>query len=123
MSNENKGLSENQKPTIPKPSLPQSDEKSRRDAKKEQQQFEKEQSEHERDQITRKVLAWCMWGFIAAVFVLMIGSVLTLGWHSLSSKNLHWLDYEQIQVLKNFVLSGAVVGFGTTYLRRYIDGR
>lgn len=55
-----------------------------------------------------------MWALVVIVFLILIGSVITLGWHSLLPQRIHWLDTNQIQVIKNFVLSGAVVGFGTS---------
>ena len=110
--------------TVPKPDPPShTDEKSKSAAEKEQQLLEKEQSEHKRDQTTRVIFAYGMWALVVVVFVLMISAVFTLGWHTLAPIWLHWLDPDQIQVIKNFVLSGAVVGIGTSYLRRYLDDR
>ena len=64
-----------------------------------------------------------MWVLMAVVFVVVVGAVFTLGYHHLFSKTWHWLDEDELQDIKNFVLSGAVVGLGTTYIRRYLEGR
>ena len=35
--------------------------------------------------------------------------------------NFGWLEENAYQTVKNFVLSGAVVGLGTTYLKKYFN--
>jgi len=58
-------------------------------------------------------------GLIAVVFFIIIAAVLTLGWHLLAPDGWHWLSGSSLQDVKDFVLSGALVGFGTAYVRRY----
>ena len=130
MTNESKEFEESLGPSIPRrlfiprQSPPKTNDKSERDAEKELRLLQKEKSEHRRDQITRYLLAGCMWLLFIVVFLIIIATVVILAWHFLTPDNdvWQWLDPDQIQVLKNFVLSGAVVGFGTAYLRRYMDG-
>ena len=92
-------------------------------AEAEQQELERKRSEHHRDQTSRKILAWGMWVLMAVVFVVVVGAVVTLGYHHLLPKSWHWLGEDALQDVKNFVLSGAVVGLGTSYIRRYLEGR
>ena len=66
-------------------------------------------------------MAWGMWLLMGVVFALILGAVVTLGWHTLFPTSFHWLDEVQIQSIKNFVLGGAVVGLGTSYLRRFLE--
>ena len=67
-------------------------------------------------------MAWGMWILMVVVFTLICAAVFTLGWHILAPECLHWLTHDQHQDIKHFVLSGAVVGLGTTFLRRFLDG-
>ena len=55
------------------------------------------------------------------VFFIIVAAVFTLGFHLLLPAEIHWLEEKELQEVKNAVLSGAVVGLGTTYLRRYVD--
>ena len=64
-----------------------------------------------------------MWLLMIAIFVIVIGAVCILGWHHLSPERWHWLDEKALRDIKNFVLSGAVVGLGTNYIRRYLETR
>ena len=58
-----------------------------------------------------------------AIFVIVIGAVCILGWHHLSPERWHWLDEKALRDIKNFVLSDAVVGLGTNYIRRFLETR
>ena len=60
---------------------------------------------------------------MVVVFVIIILAVATLGFHLLAPSTCHWLKPDELQEVKNAVLSGAVVGLGTTYLRRYVEER
>lgn len=64
-------------------------------------------------------MAWGSWGLMIVIFVSIIATVITLTWHILAPWD--WLDPEELSTLKNFVLSGAIVGLGTSYLRKYLD--
>ncbi len=57
------------------------------------------------------------------VFVLIVSAIVTLGYHLLVPNDWYWLEDHELQDIKNLVLSGAVVGLGTTYIRRYLDNR
>lgn len=108
---------------IPSPTglAPTSDD--RATAQAEQHDLEKDASKHHRDEVARKIIAWGMWILMATVFAVVIFAVFTLGFHLLVPTEWRWLDSEELQEVKNAVLSGAVVGLGTTYLRKYIDER
>ena len=60
---------------------------------------------------------------MGAVFVIVVMAVVTLGYHLLAPNTWHWFQPDELQDIKNFVLSGAVVGLGTTYIRRYLEER
>lgn len=90
-------------------------------AQAEEHQLEKAASKHLRDEIARKIIAWGMWVLMVVVFLVIISAVFTLGFHLLTPKWLHWLCEEDLQEVRNAVLSGAVVGLGTTYLRKYVQ--
>ena len=62
-----------------------------------------------------------MWVLIVVVFVVIILAVFTLGFHHLTPETWHWLNKNALQDIKNLVLSGAVVGFGTSYMRKYLE--
>ena len=55
------------------------------------------------------------------VFVIIVSAVLTLGYHLLAPSSHHWLLPEEIEKVRNAVVSGSFVALGTTYLRRYIN--
>ena len=90
-------------------------------AEAEAQDLQKKRSEHYRDQTSRKVLALCMWILMVMVFIVVAGAVSTLGYHLLTPNKWHWLNPDELQDIKNSVLSGAIVGLGTSYIRRYLD--
>ena len=64
-----------------------------------------------------------MWILIVVVFVVVVGAVFTLGYHHILPNKWHWLEKDELQDIKNLVLSGAVVGLGTNYIRRYLEER
>ena len=101
------------------PSEPQD----RRAAQSEEFQLEREASEHRRDEIARNILAWGMWILMIVVFAIIILAIATLGFHLLAPETYHWLDKDSLRQVRSAVLSGAVVGLGTTYLRRYLQDR
>ena len=92
-------------------------------AEAEQQDLERSRSKHYRDQKSRRILAWGTWILMVVVFIVVVGAVFTLGYHLLFPNTWYWLDPDELQDIKNFVLSGAVVGLGTTYIRRYLEER
>lgn len=106
---------------IPQPAAPDHNPVDRAAAQAEEQQLEKEASKHRRDEVARKIIAWGMHILMIVVFVLIISAVITLGFHLLAPEAYHWLGPDELQEVKNAVLSGAVVGLGTTYLRRYVE--
>ena len=104
-------------PTPPKHVSPQS----QQDAENEQRELDRARSKHRRDQVTRHIVAGGMWTLIVLAFAWLASCVIVLGIHTLLHEDSHWLTDQQVLDLKNFVLSGAIVGLGTTYLRRYLD--
>lgn len=90
-------------------------------AESEAQELQKKRSEHYRDQTSRTILALCMWILLVMVFIVIAGAVSTLGYHLLMPDKWHWLSQDELQDIKNSVLSGAIVGLGTSYIRRYLD--
>lgn len=109
--------------TIPTPSVPAPNPVDRAAAQAEEQQLEKAASEHRRGEVARKIIAWGMWILMIVVFVIIISAIATLGFHLLAPSTYHWLKPDELQEVKNAVLSGAVVGLGTTYFRRYVEER
>ena len=109
---------------IPRPPiLPAENRGDKAAAQAEEQQLERASSEHKRDEIARRILAWGMWVLMIVVFVIVTGAVFALGYHLVLPNGWHWLEDTELQDIKNFVLSGAVVGLGTMYIRRYLEGR
>lgn len=90
-------------------------------AEAEKQELQKRRSEHYRDQTSRTILALCMWILMVMVFIIVAGAVSTLGYHLLTPNEWHWLSTDELQDIKNSVLSGAIVGLGTSYIRKYLD--
>lgn len=62
-----------------------------------------------------------MWVLIIIVFTVVCGAIIALGWHLIFPNSYHWLSPTELQDVKNFILSGAVVGLGTSYMRRYFE--
>lgn len=90
-------------------------------AEKEEQQLERDRAKHERDQRTRSLVGRCANALIVLIFAIVSVAILTLGWHMLTPKWLHWLEVDQLDDVKGFMLSGALVSLGTTYLRGFLD--
>ena len=64
-----------------------------------------------------------MCALMVVLFVLATFAIFTLGWHLVVPEYWYWLKDDELQEIKNFVLSGAMVGVGTAYIRRYLDDR
>ena len=86
-----------------------------------QQKLDSSKREHDREQTSRTIMMWGIWSLMVALFIIAVSAVVTLGWHTLTPESCHWLNDEQLQDIKDFVLSGAVVGLSTSFLRRYLE--
>ena len=106
---------------VPIPSPPSDDKESKIQAENEQRQLEKARNEHVIDETSRKIIGWGSWILLISLFLVIIGSVLVLGWHLLAPKAWKFLEPEELQSIKDLILSGAVVGLGTNYFRRYLE--
>ena len=78
-------------------------------------------SEHRQDEAARLIIAWGMRILMIVVFLIIISAVATLGYHLLAPSSHHWLSPEEIEKVRNAVVSGSFVALGTTYLRRFIN--
>ena len=58
---------------------------------------------------------------MVVVFLVIISAIVTLGYHLLAPSSYHWLSSNEIEKVRNAVVSGSFVALGTTYLRRYIN--
>ena len=124
MTESQNGLPEGQQ-RVPRQSAPSPHEETESiaQAEAERQELERKRSEHDRDQISRRILARGTWTLMGAVFVIVVMAVVTPGYHLLAPNTWHWFQPDELQDIKDFVLSGAVVGLGTTYIRRYLEER
>ena len=102
------------------PEAPPDDAGDRMGAQQEQQELERAASEHQQDEAARSIIAWCMRSLIFVVFLIILSAVVTLGFHLLAPSGYHWLSSDEIENVRNAVVSGSFVALGTTYLRRYI---
>lgn len=75
---------------------------------------------HGRDRITLDIIAWCLRILIIIVVVVVAFAILTLAWHTLAPDNLGWLDEGELQQIKDFMLSGALVSLAVGFMKRYI---
>lgn len=106
---------------IPPPNPPPDDSTDRLGALREEQGLERAASEHKQDEAARRIIAWGMRTLMFVVFLIIISAVVTLGYHLLAPGRYHWLSPEEIETVRNAVVSGSFVALGTTYLRRYIN--
>ena len=83
--------------------------------------LEKARSAHQKDQVKRMVIGVGAWILIVVVIIIAAATLTILGLHMLAPDDWHWLDDAALDNIKGSVLSGAVVGLGTTYIRRYLD--
>ena len=90
-------------------------------AEEEERELERHRSEHQRDQRFRRLIGWGVSALIVIVFIIIAAALIALGYHLLMPERLHWLDGDGIENVKDFALSGALVGFGTAYVRRYFS--
>ena len=90
-------------------------------AEREEQQLEHDRDKHKRDRLKHSVLGHCILALIILVFSIIFFAIFTLGWHMLVPDSRQWLTVERLDDVKDFVLSGALVGLGTAYLRRFLD--
>ena len=101
-------------------SMPLSDDT---EAVAEEQDLQKARSAHSQDQITRNLVGWGIWELLIAVILIAVAAIATLGWHMLAPDTLHWLDEARLGNVKDLMLSGAVVGLGTSYIRRFLESQ
>ena len=87
----------------------------------EQNQLKKARNEHFRYETFHKIIAIGSWILLGSLFLVIIGSVLVLGWHFLVPKHWKFLEPEELQEIKDLILNGAVVGLGTNYFRKYLE--
>ena len=106
---------------VPEISPPAHNKESEIQALNEQNQLEKARNEHFRDETFHKIIAIGSWILLGSLFLVIIGSVLVLGWHLLVPKHWKFLEPEELQEIKDLILSGAVVGLGTNYFRKYLE--
>ena len=86
-----------------------------------QQQFEKAAGEHKRDETIRNIIGCGMYVLAVLIFFIIICAVGMLGYHLLVPTKHHLLDSGELQRVKDFVISGTIVGLGTSYFRRYME--
>ena len=110
-------------PRIPPPVFPNNETGDRIAAQAEQFRLERAAADHYQDTTTRRIIAWGMWAVVIVVFAIIISAFLTLGYHLVMPSCLRWLSDDELREVRSAVLSGAVVGLGTTYLRRYLEER
>lgn len=87
---------------------------------------EREDSRHRRDETFRGLLAKGLLCLTGLVLVIVVFSLITLAWHMLlpgGADGFHWLCPAELRVVKDFMLSGAIVTLGTQYIRRYMEDR
>ena len=102
------------------PQIPPSDPTSAIDEDAEERQLVSARNEHKRDEKSRTIIAIGMWIILSVILAIIAISVFTIGYHFLTPKEWHWLDKPMVQEIKNFLLSGAIVGLGTNYIGRYL---
>lgn len=83
--------------------------------------IDRERKEHGREQRSRSIMMYGVWALMVVLFAIAVSAVFSLGWHTLLPEKWHWLTDEQFQDIKSFVLSGAIVGLSTTFLKRYLE--
>ena len=72
------------------------------------------------DKYLRWILALGTWAIAVVILLIVIGAIIALGWHLLFPEWC-WLDTDQLQNIKDVMLSGVAVGLGSAYLRKIID--
>ena len=71
----------------------------------------------------RSIIGVGMNVLVGVIFVIIIVAVGTLGYHLLVPIKCHWLDSSELQNVKDFVLSGTIVGLGTRYFWQYLEAK
>lgn len=80
---------------------------------------QKKIDEYGRERNTRDVASSCLIALIILVFLVIASTIFTLAAHTLTPESWHWLTPDQYQDIKNFVLSGSMVGLAVTVMRKY----
>ena len=88
------------------------------DDEAEERQLVSARNEHKRDEKSRTIIAFGMWIILIVILAIIAISVFTIGYHSLTPQG--WLEKPMVQEIKNFLLSGAIVGLGTNYIGRHL---
>ena len=82
--------------------------------------LERETNAHNRSEMLRATSGWGIQQILRTLFWVLIATILTVAIHYLAPEKYKWLGPDDVQRLKDFLLSGAVVGLVSTYLRNYL---
>lgn len=90
-------------------------------ADEEERRLERERAKHERDQLTRHVIGISAVCLIILIVCVIGAAIFVLAWHMLAPESKRWLSTGDLDSVKGFMLSGALVGLGTAYMRRFME--
>ena len=114
----------NEKPVVPSPGeLDKPTDETRaveeENAYKKRIDLEQLERKHWRHGLFYKALTYVGVGLIITIGFLAIATVVVVGWHYLVSESYHWLSEPQLDRLRDFLFSGAVIGFSVSLIRPY----
>ena len=81
----------------------------------------KVKNDHRRSETTRNHMAWGTRAVIWLIVFVVISITFTVAWHHVLGNHFSWLSPDQLEQLRNFLLSGAVVSIVLHYFRKLED--
>lgn len=87
------------------------------DFSEEKLEQEAKTSEHSRREFSKWLIHKCNIGLIITLYIVMISSILTLGYHWVTSEGYHFLTHEQLNTLKNLVFSAVATNTAKDFLK------
>lgn len=107
------------------PELENEDKEAIRDVERAGRENERIVNEHMRTEKGKNFLFWTLTTFFLLIAISICSAVFTLSWHYLAPYDWKWLEDPEIEIVKNFVLSGSIVGVLqlsiTRLLHRYFN--
>lgn len=87
------------------------------DFSEERLEQEAKKTEHSRREFSKALVHVGQIFLIVVLYSVMVMGIVSLGWHWVVSENYHYLNYEQINTLKNIIFSAMATNISKEFLK------
>ena len=85
----------------------------------ETQNLEKQRNAHRRGERFRELFSLGMQLLFGTIILITIIAVLVVAWHHLTPEKYAWLSEDQLQQIRTFLFSGAVISAVSSHIQRH----